>query len=188
MVIYPRLISQSIDKRIFFLRGSRVMLDSDISGLYGVQTKVLMQSVKRNIQRFPSEFMFQLSEREYYTLRSQIVTSKQNRGGRRYLPYVFTEHGVAMLATVLHSERAIQMSIQIIKAFVRLRQFISSHKDLEKKLRFLEERIDKHDEAIQSIIEAIRQMLEPQPMTKREIGFKVKESSARYMPRRNKRR
>ena len=148
----------------------------------------MMQSVKRNIQRFPSEFMFQLSEHEFRSLRSQIVTSKERRGGRRYLPYAFTEHGVAMLATVLHSERAVQMSIQIIKAFVRLRQFLASHKDIDKKLQLLSERIDKHDEEIQSIVETIRRMLEPQLVTKREIGFKVKEPDARYMPRRNKQR
>ncbi len=180
MVKYPRVISQSIEKKIFLIRGYKVMLDADIAMMYGVQTKVMIQSVKRNIQRFPSEFMFQLSEREYKSLRSQFVTSKSGKGGRRYLPYVFTEHGVAMLATVLRSERAIQMSIQIIKAFVRLRQFLSSHKDLEKKLLLLEERIDTHDKDIQSIVEAIKQMIDPPIKEKRQIGFRIAESSARY--------
>ncbi|MGD1044419.1 MAG: ORF6N domain-containing protein [Bacteroidota bacterium] len=180
MVTYPKVISQNIEKRIFLLRGYKVLLDSDISSLYGVPTKVLMQSVKRNIQRFPSEFMFQLSDREYLSLRSQIVTSKNSRGGRRYLPFVFTEHGVAMLATVLRSERAVQMSIQIIKAFVRLRQFLSSHKDLAEKLKLLEERMNKHDHEIQTIIETIRQMLAPPLKPKRVIGFRISESTAKY--------
>jgi len=179
MVTYPRAISQSIEKRIFLLRGNRVILDSDIASLYCVQTKVMMQAIKRNIQRFPSEFMFQLSEHEFRALRSQIVTSKK-QGGRRYLPYAFTEHGVAMLATVLRSERAIQMSIQIIKAFVRLRQFLSNNKDIQNKLHLLEERIDKHDEDIQSIVETIRQMLEPPERPKHQIGFRVSDNTAKY--------
>ena len=184
MVTYPKVVSQSIEKNIFLLRGYKVLLDSDIASLYGVPTKVLMQSIKRNIQRFPSEFMFQLSDREYKSLRSQIVTSKNPRGGRRYLPFAFTEHGVAMLATVLRSERAVQMSIQIIKAFVRLRQFLSSHKDLAERLKLLEERMNKHDYENQTIIETIRQMLASPIKPKREIGFRISESMAKYRVKR----
>jgi hypothetical protein len=183
MIKYPRVVSQSIERKIFLIRGNKVMLDADLAILYGVSTKVMMQSVRRNIQRFPTEFMFQLSEREYNSLRSQIVTSKTGRGGRRYLPFVFTEHGVAMLATVLRSERAIQMSIQIIKAFVRLRQFLASHKDLEKKLLLLEERVNTHDKDIQSIIDAIKQMLTPVVKEKKQIGFRVAEPISRYKAR-----
>jgi phage regulator Rha-like protein len=180
MVTYPKAVSLSIEKRILLLRGNRVLLDSDIASLYSVPTKVLLQSVKRNIQRFPSEFMFQVTEREDQFLRSQIVTSKTKQGGRRYLPYVFTEHGVVMLATVLRSERAIQMSIQIVKAFVRLRQFLASHKDLAVKLQMLEEKVTSHDSEIQSIIETIRQMLTPSQRSKQRIGFRVSESKAQY--------
>jgi len=162
-----------IEKKIYLIRGHKVMLDSDLAELYGVKTKVLLQSVKRNINRFPSDFMFQLSKEEFDNLRSQIVTSK-SRGGRRYLPYAFTEQGVAMLSSVLRSERAIQVNIAIMRAFVRLRQIFSTHKELAYKLAELERKIEKHDEEIKAIFEAIRRLMMSPQKPKRKIGFKVK--------------
>ncbi|MFQ6081941.1 MAG: ORF6N domain-containing protein [Candidatus Aminicenantia bacterium] len=126
-----------VEKKIYLIRSHKVMLDSDLAELYGVETRVLLQSVKRNISRFPSDFMFQLTVDEFNNLRSQIVTSK-SRGGRRYRPYVFTEQGVAMLSSVLRSERAIQVNIQIMRTFVKLRKILASHKELARKLEELE--------------------------------------------------
>lgn len=128
------------------------MLDSDLAELYGVQTKVLNQAVKRNLDRFPEDFMFQLSENEYKILRSQIVTSRIQYGGRRYFPFVFTEQGVAMLSSVLNSKRAIHVNIQIMRTFVKLREIISSHKDLVAKLNKLEQ---KYDSQFKTVFEAI---------------------------------
>jgi hypothetical protein len=176
--------AERIEKKILFLRSQKVMIDADLAALYGVSTKVLIQAVKRNAQRFPPEFMFRLSSEEYQFLRSQFVTSKKGRGGRRYLPYAFTEHGVAMFATVLKSDRAIRMSIIIIKAFVRLRELLSSHKELAEKLQLLETRIDKQDQEIQTIIEAIHQLLTPTEKPKRPIGFTVDEPKIKYRIRR----
>jgi len=178
--------TERIEKKILFLRRQKVMIDADLAALYGVSTKVLIQAVKRNAQRFPPEFMFRLSSEEYQFLRSQIVTSKKSRGGRRYLPYAFTEHGVAMLATVLKSDQAVRMSILIIKVFVRLRELLSSHKELAETLQVLETRIGKHDQEIQAIIEAIRQLLQPPEKPKRQIGFKVDEPGAKYKLKRKK--
>src|SRR5580692_1223204 len=121
-----------IERQIHVIRGYRVMLDSDLAELYQVPTKVLNQAVRRNFDRFPSDFMFQLNEEELEGLRSQIVTSKVGRGGRRYTPYAFTEHGVAMLSSVLSSKRAVALNILIIRAFVRLREYLATHKDLSR--------------------------------------------------------
>jgi phage regulator Rha-like protein len=128
-----------IENKIFLIRGFRVMLDSDLAELYGVQTKVLNQAVKRNIDRFPAEFMFQLSDLELDSLRSQFVTSIESKGGRRYNPYVFTEHGVLMLSNVLNSKKAIAVSIQIIKVFNKLREFALSNQELARQLKQLEQ-------------------------------------------------
>jgi phage regulator Rha-like protein len=178
---------ERIEKKILLLRSQKVMIDADLAALYGVSTKVLIQSVKRNTQRFPPEFMFRLSNEEYQFLRSQIVTSKKGRGGRRHLPYAFTEHGVAMLATVLNSDQAVRMSILIIKVFVRLRELLSSHKELAEKLQLLDTRIDKHDQEIQAIIEAIRQLMLPPEKPKRQIRSKVEEPSAKIYIKEEKR-
>jgi len=172
------LIPQEVvEQKIFMIRGHRVMLDKDLARLYGVSTKRLNEQVKRNIKRFPEDFMFQLSKKEFLifqngisSLRSQIATSK--RGGRRYFPYLFTEQGVSMLSTVLNSERAIQVNIAIMRAFVKLRQILSTHKELAHKLSELERKTEKHDVEIQAIFEAIRQLMEPPPVKeKRIIGF-----------------
>lgn len=156
------------------------MLDADLAELYGVKTRVLVQAVKRNLNRFPKDFMFQLSDDETKLLRSQIVISNRRRGGRRYLPYVFTEQGVAMLSTVLNSVRAVQINIEIMRAFVRLREMLLSHKDLARKLDALERKFESHDMHIRSLFEAIRQLMTPPEPKKRKIGFLVKERAAKY--------
>ncbi len=161
------LPAEEIQQCILFIRDEKVMLDVHLAILYGVQTKVLIQAIKRNIDRFPVDFMFQLNQEEFQNLRSQFVTS--NWGGRRYLPYVFTEQGVAMLSSVLHSKQAIQVNIEIMRAFVRLRQFTESHKELRQKLRTLEK---KYDKQFKAVFEAIHQlMIPPLQSKKRPIGF-----------------
>ena len=172
--------TERIERLILLIRGHKVMLDTDLAVLYGVETRVLVQAVKRNSNRFPADFMFQLSDEEANVLRSQIVISKNRRGGRRYLPYVFTEQGVAMLSSVLNSERAVEINIEIMRAFVRLREMILSNKDLARKLDALEHKFESHDVHIRSLFEAIRQLMTPPEPTKRRIGFLVKEKAARY--------
>ncbi|MBI4712237.1 MAG: ORF6N domain-containing protein [Planctomycetes bacterium] len=159
-----------IANKIVELRGKKVMLDKDLSGLYGVPTKVLLQAVKRNKKRFPDDFMFQLNNAEFQNLRSQIVTSSW--GGRRYLPFAFTEQGVAMLSSVLNSERAVLVNIQIMRAFVQLRGLIMTHKELVSRLDALERKYGEHDVKIKYIFEAMRQLLEPPAEPpKPRIGF-----------------
>src|SRR6267142_6133025 len=151
---------EDIAVAIRVLRGHRVLLDSDIAALYGVTTKALLQAVKRNLERFPPDFMIQLTSKEWAALRSQIVTSKAPRGGRRYSPYAFTEQGVAMLSSVLASRRAIAVNIQIMRTFMQLREMLGSNKDLARRFAQLEARLDKklseHDAAIGAILSAIR--------------------------------
>jgi len=161
---------EMIERKIYLIRGEKVMLSSDLAELYGVETKVLIQAVKRNIERFPKDFMFQLSNKEFSSLRSQIVTSSW--GGRRYLPYAFTEQGVAMLSSVLRSKQAVQVNIAIMRAFVKLREILSSNKELALKLAQLELKMEKHDEEIKLIFDAIRQLMTPPlQIKKRKIGF-----------------
>ncbi len=160
---------ENVEKRILMVRGHKVLIDKDLAELYGVETKVLIQAVKRNIDRFPSDFMFQLNNQEVVRLRSQFVTSKSGRGGRRYLPYVFTEQGVAMLSTVLKSERAIKVNIAIMRAFVKLRQMLTSNAQLARKLKTLEK---KYDEQFSIVFEAIYKLMDPPEKKKRKIGFK----------------
>ena len=165
-----------IEKKIYLIRGHKVMLDSDLAELYGVSVKVLNQAVKRNISRFPEDFMFQLTKEEYDSLRSQIVTLKTGRGKhRKYLPYVFTEQGVAMLSSVLRSERAIQVNIAIMRVFVKLRQIFSTHKEIAYKLTELERKVEKHDKEIKAIFDANRRLMIPPEKPKRKIGFVPKE-------------
>ena len=167
------LIPQEVvENKIYLIRGQKVMLGKDLASLYGVTVKRLNEQVKRNIKRFPDDFMLVLTRQEVMNLRSQIATSRW--GGERYLPCVFTEQGVAMLSSVLNSERAIQVNIAIMRAFVKLRQILSTHKELAYKLKELEARIGKHDEDIGSIFEAIRQLMAPPPEPpKRKIGFRM---------------
>ena len=170
--------SERIEKRIFAFRGQRVMLDTDLAELYRVMTKRLNEQVRRNIKRFPSDFMFQLTKEEHESLRSQIATLKGDRGHhRKYLPYVFTEQGVAMLSSVLNSERSVQVNIEIMRAFVRLREIMSTHKELARKLDALEK---KYDAQFRVVFDAIRQLMTPSEPKKRKIGFIVKERSATY--------
>jgi phage regulator Rha-like protein len=163
----------AVESRILFLRQQRVILDSDIAELYGVPVKMLNQQVKRNQTRFPPDFLFQLNAREYEFLRSQFVTSKQGRGGRRYMPYAFTEHGAIMAATVLNSERAVQMSVFVVRAFVRLREMLATNQRLAGKIRELETRLETHDSAIQELIEAIKDLMMPEDPPKGRIGFQL---------------
>lgn len=157
-----------IERKILLIRGHKVMLDSDLADLYGVATKVLLQAVKRNLKRFPPDFMFQLNYREVAALRSQTVTSKPGRGGRRYQPYVFTEQGVAMLSSVLNSERAIEVNIHIMRAFVKQREMIASNKDLTKRLDDLEK---KYEGQFKVVFDAIRQLMIPPETKRKKIGF-----------------
>ncbi len=168
---------EQIGRQILFFRGHKVLLDSHLASLYGVTTKRLNEQVRRNRSRFPDDFMFQLALDEVETLRSQIATSKGGSGGRRYAPYVFTEQGVAMLSTVLNSERAIQVNIEIMRAFVRLRQLLVSNDQLARKLEALEK---KYDGQFKVVFEAIRQLMAPPEPKKRKIGFLVEERAARY--------
>lgn len=166
---------ERILKAILVLRGERVILDVDLAVLFGVETKVLLQAVRRNIERFPEDFMFQLDELEWSVLRSQIVTSKPGqdpRGGRRSAPYAFTEQGVAMLSSVLRSDRAIQVNIEIMRAFVQLKRMLATHADLARKIESLER---KYDAQFRGVFDAIRELMAPQENPKkRPIGFKVK--------------
>ncbi len=150
---------EMIERRIFLIRGHKVMLDSDLAELYGVETRTLIQAVKRNIRRFPSDFMFQLTATEDKSLRSQFVISKKGRGGRRYIPYAFTEQGVAMLSSVLNSARAIQVNIAIMRAFVKLRELMATHKELAKRIEELEKKQRTTQKDITAIFGAISQLL-----------------------------
>lgn len=175
----PVVPVERIEKAIFIIRGQKVMFDADLATLYGVPTRSLIQAVRRNEERFPSDFMFRLNQEEFDSLRSQIVISK-GRGGRRYIPYVFTEQGVALLSSVLRSQQAILVNIAIMRVFVRLREMMATHKELAVKLRELEGRIQDHDEQIVAIFEAIRQLMTPPETPRKRIGFEVKEKRAAY--------
>lgn len=167
------VVQEAIENRIFLIRGLKVMLSTHLAELYGVEAKVLIQAVKRNLKRFPEDFMFQLTWDEVDVLRSQIVTLRGVHGKHiKYLPYAFTEQGVAMLSSILNSERAIQVNIIIMRAFVKIREMLSTHKELAAKLNELENKVEKHDAEIQAIFEAIHQLMEPPPEPpKRRIGF-----------------
>jgi len=171
-----------IAQRILYLRGQQVMLSQDLAALYGVAVKALNQAVKRNASRFPSDFVFQLTSEEFENLKSQFVTSSWG-GLRRALPYAFTEQGVAMLSSVLKSERAVKVNIAIMRAFVKLRETLETNRELAKRFAELESRVGKHDEEIAAILEAIRQLMAPPEKPRREIGFHVRETAPRYRAR-----
>jgi hypothetical protein len=166
---------ERIEKAILLIRGEKVILDSTLAEMYGVETKQLKRAVRRNINRFPSDFMFELTKEEFDGLRYQFGTS--NRGGARYRPMAFTEQGVAMLSSVLNSSRAIEVNILIMRAFVRLRGMISSHKELLRKLEDMEK---KYDEQFQVVFEAIRQLMTPPDPPRKKIGFEAKEAAGPY--------
>jgi hypothetical protein len=168
-----------VESRILVVRQHKIILDNDLAELYGVPVKRLNEQVKRNRERFPADFMFQLTSEEREALRSQFATSKRDaRGGRRYAPYAFTEHGAIMAATVLNSERAVEMSVFVVRAFVRLRETLASNQQLAAKLDELEQRLETHDASIQDLIEAIRQLMIPDPATGRKIGFALPAAKA----------
>ena len=167
--------SEFIERKIFLIRGCKVMLDRDLASLYQVPTKRLNEAVRRNLARFPSDFMFQLSDEEFGNLRSQFATSSLSHGGSRYLPYAFTEHGVAMLSSVLSSERAVALNILVVRAFVRLREYLITHKDLARKLEDVERAQKEHNAHIEQIYDYIQRILEPPPDNKRRIGFSMEQ-------------
>jgi len=173
-----------IQKRIYLIRNQKVMIDSDLAELYGIETKILNKAVSRNVDRFPDDFMLHLTQEEWNSLRFHIGTSKTGRGGRRYSPLVFTEQGVAMLSSVLTSKRAVQVNIQIMRAFVKLREILSTHKKLAQKLKELELKFESHDEQIIAIFEAINQLISEPRKPKRRIGFGVEEPKYKYSGKR----
>ena len=172
----------AIEQRIFVVRERQVMLDEDLADLYGVETKRLIEQVKRNVERFPEDFMFQLRKDEAAALRSQIATSNVGRGGRRYAPYVFTEQGVAMLSSVLRSKTAIAVNIEIMRAFVELRRVANSYAAIEKRLEQIERGMGEHDEQLEQIFGALRQLIAPPSQPKRSVGFRVREGDEESKP------
>jgi len=159
--------TERIESCILLIRGHKVMLDADLAGLYGVHTRALTRAVRRNANRFPSDFMFRLNQEEFANLRSQFGTSSQ-WGGRRYAPYAFTEQGVAMLSSVLRSKRAVLVNVEIMRTFVRLRQMLAAHADLQRRLDELE---SKYDSKFKVVFEALRQLMEPPDKPTKRIGF-----------------
>jgi hypothetical protein len=160
-----------VERRIYPIRGQKVMLDADLAELYQVLTKNLNLAVRRNIDRFPPDFMFQLTQEETEALRLQFATSNAGRGGRRYLPYAFTEHGVAMLSSVLSSKRAVQMNIVIIRAFIKLREVVTSSKELAHRFEQVETKLQRHGAAIGVLVDEIKKLKQPIASPKRRIGF-----------------
>jgi ORF6N domain len=191
----PNRKIDNVERAIYLIRGQRIMLDSDLAAIYQVTTKRLNQQFTRNRKRFPVDFAFQLTAEEFTNLKSQIATSSSGlrmqiatsnrRGGRRYLPWVFTEHGAIMLASVLNSDVAVQASVRVVRAFIKLREMVAANAQLASKLEELERRLDSHDEAIVDLFATLRRLLEPaEPTTKREIGFHVRKRAARYRTKR----
>jgi hypothetical protein len=175
--------AETIQSAIYLLRGQNVILDRDLAAMYGVPTKALKQAVKRNALRFPLDFMFVLSREEFTVWRSQFVTSNDDRMGLRYAPMAFTEQGVAMLSSVLNSERAIQVNIAIMRTFTQMRQMIASHTEFARKLAELEK---KYDAQFRVVFDAIRRLMTPPEKPRRRIGFKVRERKAAYHVQFNK--
>ncbi|HKR04719.1 MAG TPA: ORF6N domain-containing protein [Bacteroidia bacterium] len=173
------LTEENILNKIYLIRGKKVMLDSDLAKMYGVKVKVLNQSVKRNMNRFPEDFMFQLLKAEHESLRSQFVTLKRGQHSK-FPPYAFTEQGVAMLSSILKSETAVQVNIQIIRVFTRMRELLSSHKDVLLKLEQIEKKLLKHDhlhkkneQELQAVFEALKQLLNPAPEKRNRVGYRL---------------
>ena len=193
--VMPPPALPDLKNEIHLVRGERVMLDSALAEIYGVSTKRLNQQLRRNRKKFPADFAFQLTTEEFANLKSQIATSSSgpsrqgnlrsqnvtsSYGGRRYRPWVFTEHGAIMLATVLNSDIAVQASVRVVRAFVQMRELVSANALLARKLAELEAKSDTHDRAIAQLFQAIRSLIEPPPVKKREIGFHVQERTGRY--------
>jgi len=175
----------NLESAIHLIRGQRVMLDSDLAAIYGVSTRQLNQQLKRNRNRFPEDFAFQLGHEEFRDLMSQFVTSNKGRGGRRKLPWAFPEHGAIMLATVLNSALAVRASVRVVRAFIRLREMVATNSQLTAKLEELEGRLGSHDKAIADLFAALKRLLAPpEPPKRREIGFHVREDCGRYRAKR----
>ena len=176
LVIMPKKetsLVKPVEPRILVLRGQKVILDRDLANLYEVPVKRLNEQAKRNAERFPADFLFQLTPEEYEILRSQIATSKPGSGGRRYPPYAFTEHGTIMAATVLNSQRAIEMSVFVVRAFVRLRKLFATNRELAEKVTEQDRRLKTHDGTIRQIIDAIKELTSPPATPRKRIGFWV---------------
>ncbi|HEY1265201.1 MAG TPA: ORF6N domain-containing protein [Terriglobales bacterium] len=167
------VLAKKVDSKIFILRGQRVILDVDLAALYGVPVKRLNEQIKRNARRFPTDFVFRLSSGEHQHLRSQIATSSFSHGGRRYVPHAFTEHGAIMAASVLNSRRAIEMSIFVVRAFVRMRAALAMNQQIVAKLSEIERRVESHDVEIEDLMDAIRHLTAPLPANTRRIGFEA---------------
>lgn len=163
---------ESVINKILVIRNQKVILDRDLAVLYNVETRALKQAVRRNIKRFPEDFMFQLTKEEFHNWRSQTVMSKADEKGLRYYPFAFTEQGVAMLSSVLKSERAIEVNILIMRAFVKLREIISTHKKVAEQLKELESKLKEHDDRIVQIIQVINQLIAPPEPPRRKFGFR----------------
>ena len=171
------LPDEVVISKIYLVRNHKVMLDIDLAELYNVETGRLNEQVKRKLDRFPVDFMFQLTNKEWESLRSQIAISKKGRGGRRYTPFVFTEHGVLMLSSVLNSRRAIQVNIQIMRIYTKLKGMLLTHKDILLKLEKLERKTNKHDGNFKTVFDFLKELLKPRTKPMRRIGFKLKESN-----------
>jgi hypothetical protein len=169
-------ITVRIEQQIRLIRGEKILLDSDLAALYGVTTKRLNEQIRRNLARFPADFMFRLNPEEADALRSQSATSKPGRGGRRYMPYAFTEHGAIMAASILNSPRAIDVSVHVVRAFVQLRIVIASNKAIMRRLKEMERKLANHDGAIANLMEAIQHLMVPPVPKRRGIGFVIDES------------
>ncbi len=179
-------LARRTESKILVLRGHRIILDEDLAELYGVAVKRLNEQVKRNAKRFPVDFVFRLTREEQSSLRSQFATSNSSRGGRRYAPYAFTEHGAIMAATILNSRRAIEMSIFVVRAFVRMREALTANQHIVTKLAELERRLESHDAEIQDLVDAIRELMIPPSANSRRIGFVIPAGSTEIKSRRAK--
>ena len=174
----PPLSIEDIAQRILIVRGRRVLLDADLAAFYGETTKRFNEQVKRNLARFPADFMFQLNEAEFANLRSQFATSSlmgAGHGGRRYAPLAFTEHGAIQAATILNSPRATEISVHVVRAFIELRNLVTGNKELAAKMKRIEHKLDSHDQAISGLIESVRDLLAPPIPAKQPIGFVIHE-------------
>ncbi len=186
MTEYSLVPIEAIAQTIFVLRGQKVILDADLARLYGVTTRRLNEQIRRNADRFPTDFVFQLSDEEALNLKSHFATSSSGHGGRRKLPLAFTEHGALMAASVLSSPTAVQASVYVVRAFIRLRELLAGHAELSQKLAELESRVDSHDEQISAVIEALRQLLAPpEEVPQRRMGFRVQDVRVPYIVNRN---
>jgi hypothetical protein len=171
----PTLPDEIIVNKIYLIREQKVMIDRDLAELYGVETKRLKEAIKRNIERFPEDFMFEMSKEEFENWRTQFATSKSDTMGLRYAPFCFTEQGVTMLSCVLNSKRAIEVNIKIIRVFTRMKEMLLTHKDILLKLEQLERQVVQNSEEIQIIFDALKQLLNPPQKPRRLIGFKKQE-------------